>query len=44
MNVVVYTYSSRKAMEGMMEVRHDFGDIKQALERLHENPNNTVVG
>ena len=36
--------TARKAMERMMEVRHDLGDIKQAMEHLHENPNNTVVG
>ena len=36
--------TARKAMEHMMEVRHDLRDIKQALEHLHENPNNTVVG
>ena len=40
----VSTVSARKAMERMVDLRHELGDIKLSLEELHKNPNNTDIG
>ena len=41
----IFAYcTARKAMERMMDLYRELGDITQALDDLHENPNNTDIG
>ena len=36
--------TAHRDMEKMVELRHELGDIQEALEKLHKNPNNTEIG
>jgi hypothetical protein len=37
--------SARKAMEKMVDLRHELGgDVKHSLMELHKNTNNTEIG
>ena len=44
LNYYISIHTARKALESMMEIRNELGDIKQALENLHQNTNNTEIG
>ena len=43
-NVFYYVCIARKDMEYILELRHELGDMQQALEDLHTNPNKTKIG
>ena len=36
--------SARRDMERIAELREELGDIKEALEMMHENQNNSDIG